>query len=77
LVDTPSETPPTLEGAEWLRSEGGRHEFVFNAETASIALLLAQVSAQTEARDVETHRAPIDGIIADIYERWQAEHAAQ
>jgi hypothetical protein len=32
---------------------------------------LAQATAQTHIVDVETHRAPIDDVIADIYERWQ------
>ncbi|MGH2350279.1 MAG: hypothetical protein ACRDJN_01525 [Chloroflexota bacterium] len=33
--------------------------------------LLAQASAQAEVLDAETHRLPIDDVIADIYEAWQ------
>jgi hypothetical protein len=36
----------------------------------NIAALLAQAAAQTTIVDVETHRAPIDDVIADIYEKW-------
>jgi len=33
--------------------------------------LLEQAAAQTQILDVETHRAPIDEVVADLYERWQ------
>jgi hypothetical protein len=36
-----------------------------------IAELLEQAAAQTQVLDVETHRPPIDEVIADIYEKWQ------
>ena len=28
-------------------------------------------ASQTQVLDVETHRAPIDEVIADIYRQWQ------
>jgi ABC-2 type transport system ATP-binding protein len=62
---------PRLEGARWVQSTGNRHEYVFDASQVSIAALLAQATAQSHLVDVETHRAPIDDVIADIYERWQ------
>ena len=34
--------------------------------------LLEQAAAQTEVLDVETHRAPIDDVVADLYEHWLA-----
>lgn len=69
LLETDDETAPTLQGAEWIQSEGNRHEYQFNAGLVSIAELLDQVRMQV--RDVETHRAAIDDVIADIYEKWQ------
>ena len=71
LIETGQEAAPTLHGAEFVRSEAGRHEYVFDASQVKIADLLAQASAQAEVLDVETHRAPIDDVIADIYEKWQ------
>lgn len=62
---------PVLDGATLTASEGGRHEYVFDAGRVRIADLLAQASTQTTILDVETHRAPIDDVIADIYESWQ------
>jgi ABC-2 type transport system ATP-binding protein len=75
LLDTDRLAPPVLKGAQWVSSEGMRHEFVFNGVESSISDLLEQASAQVSVLDVETHRAPIDEVIADIYEKWQ--HASR
>ena len=72
LVETPSETPPEIAGAKFVQSVGNRHEYLYDGGEVSIAELMEQVSAQTQVLDVETHRAPIDDVIADIYEKWQA-----
>jgi ABC-2 type transport system ATP-binding protein len=71
LLETPDVPAPTLNGAELIESSAGRHEYVFDAARVKIADLLDQASAQTTVLDVETHRAPIDDVIADIYETWQ------
>ena len=71
LLETGSTAAPVLEGAELVRSEEDRHEYVFDAAKVRIACLLEQAAAQAEVLDVETHRALIDDVIADIYERWQ------
>ncbi len=75
MLETPEGQPPALRGAELVKSEGGRHEYVFDASHVNIADLLEQAGAQTEVLDVETHRAPIDDVIADIYEKWQGRDA--
>jgi len=71
LIETPNGTAPVLHGAELMNSQPGRHEYVFDAAQVRIADLLEQASAQTQILDVETHRAPIDEVIADIYSRWR------
>ena len=71
-LETDSEIAPILKQAAWIKSEAGRHEYTFDAVETSIAVLLDQAAEQSEVRDVETHRAPIDDVIADIYEKWQA-----
>jgi ABC-2 type transport system ATP-binding protein len=63
--------PPVLAGAQHVGSENGRHEYVFDGTVVPIATLLARASATTEILDVETHRAPIDEVIATIFETWQ------
>jgi ABC-2 type transport system ATP-binding protein len=69
-IETTSETPPTLVGAELVRSERGRYEYAFDAERVRLSDLLEQASTQTEVLDVETHRPPIDDVVADLYEHW-------
>ena len=77
LLETDSSRPPALVGAEAVVSDGVRHEYVFDAAQVSLADLLAQASAQAQVLDVETHRPPIDDVIADVYQRWLDEgHAA-
>ncbi|HEU5098571.1 MAG TPA: ATP-binding cassette domain-containing protein [Roseiflexaceae bacterium] len=71
LLETPNGTPPSLSGAQLVKSEAGRHEYVFDASRIRIASLLEQAASQTQVLDVETHRAPIDEVIADIYKQWQ------
>ena len=73
LLETAGEAAPTLSGAEWLRSEGTRHEYRFDASRTGLTALLEEAATQARVVDVETHRAPIDEVIADIYETWQGE----
>ena len=70
--ETTAAIAPTIVGAELVTSEANRHEYIFDAGQFRIPDLLAQASTQTEILDVETHRVPIDDVIADIYEAWQA-----
>ena len=71
LLETSGGPAPALSGAELTSSADGRHEYVFDAAQVGLPALLAQAAAQTVIVDVETHRAPIDDVIADIYQRWQ------
>jgi ABC-2 type transport system ATP-binding protein len=71
LLETNSETAPALAGATLITSEANRHEYVFDAATTRIADLLEQAASQAQVLDVETHRAPIDEVIADIYRKWR------
>lgn len=68
LADAPA---PRLEGAEHRSSSGGRHEYVYDGTQVELTALLTAAAAQTEILDVETHRPPIDEVVADLYERWQ------
>ncbi len=72
VLETEHETPPELAGAECTGSEGFRHTFLFDATVTPITQLLEAAAAQTRVLDVETHRAPIDDVIADLYEKWLA-----
>jgi ABC-2 type transport system ATP-binding protein len=69
LLETDSTTAPRLDGAELLGSEETRHEYSFDATRVAIPKLLAQASGQAALIDVETHRAPIEDVVAEVYER--------
>ncbi len=73
IIETGTARAPELVAAELVQSETGRHEYKFDGAKASISDLLDQAAAQATVLDVETHRPPIDDVIAGIYEKWQAE----
>ena len=75
-LETASLEPPELTGAELIHSDPGRHEYAFDASSVKLSDLLNQASTQTEVLDVETHRAPIDQVVADLYEHWLAAPSA-
>ena len=70
-LQTRAEVALPLKGAELLSSAGGWHEYRFDAAATDIVGLLEEARAHTQILDVETHRAPIDEVIADIYAQWQ------
>jgi len=72
-IETATPDPPDIPGAELVRTDGGRHEYAFDAAQYQLADLLQQAQAQAEVLDVETHRAPIDEVVADLYEHWLAQ----
>ena len=74
-VANPEAAAPTLTGATFMSSSGPRHDYVFDAGQTSITTLLSEAATQASVVDVETHRAPIDDVIADIYERWKRDAA--
>jgi ABC-2 type transport system ATP-binding protein len=70
LLTEEDTSAPDLVGASLVSSEEGRHEYAFDAAHVPIATLLTQAGEQAPILDVETHRAPIDEVVADIYEQW-------
>jgi ABC-2 type transport system ATP-binding protein len=72
-LEIASAAPPVLSGADLIGGGGGRYEYAFDAGRVRLVDLLAEAAAQTEVLDVETHRPPIDDVIADIYEAWLRE----
>ncbi|MSR83032.1 MAG: ATP-binding cassette domain-containing protein [Candidatus Latescibacteria bacterium] len=62
---------PQLQGADLLGSEGGWHEYRFDAGQTEIVALLEQARTHAPILDVATHRAPIDEVIADLYQQWR------
>ena len=71
VLETDSAAAPALPGAAHLGSEGWRHEYAFDAAATPIARLLAAAAGCARVLDVETHRAPIEDVVADLYRDWR------
>jgi ABC-2 type transport system ATP-binding protein len=71
VLETDSPAAPALPGATHLGSEGRRHEYAFDATATPIPQLLAAAAVRARLVDVETHRAPIEDVIADLYRDWR------
>jgi ABC-2 type transport system ATP-binding protein len=71
VLETDSPAAPALPGATHLGSEGARHEYAFDATATPIPLLLAAAAERARLVDVETQRAPIEDVIADLYRDWR------
>jgi ABC-2 type transport system ATP-binding protein len=69
-LHTVGSAAPTLTGAQRTGGEGDHHEYVYDSAEVQLSHLLEQAAAQAQIVDVETHRAPIDELVADLYERW-------
>jgi ABC-2 type transport system ATP-binding protein len=67
VLETDSPAAPALPGATHVGSEGVRHQYAFDAIATPIPSLLAGAAAVANLVDVETHRAPIEDVIADLY----------
>jgi ABC-2 type transport system ATP-binding protein len=73
VLETDSVAAPALPGATHVGSEGVRHEYAFDAMATPIPSLLAAAATGAHLVDVETHRAPIEDVIADLYRDWRGE----
>lgn len=61
---------PELPGATMVDVEQGLYRFEYDAETVPIAELLRSIAEIPDVADVETGRAPIEAVIAELYESW-------
>ena len=73
VLETRSPAPLALAGATHLFSEGARHVYAFDAAATPIPRLLAEAATSAELLDVETHRAPIEDVVADLYRDWRSQ----
>ena len=67
---------PELPGAKLVSSAQGVHAYEFIGTETSAVEMLARVSALAEVQDVELGRAPIESVIAALYEKWKREQPA-
>lgn len=65
-----------LPGATLVSMEGGRYTYEYDAEKTPASALLRSVADVPGVSDVETSRAPIEAVIAELYARWEGSGGA-
>ena len=71
IVATDNETTLNLENAKLLSFENGIHEFEIDLATTPIKALMRILSDSEGVCDVEIKKAPIEQVIAKLYESWK------
>lgn len=61
---------PDIKGATLIDTEDGLYRYEYDAESTPIAELLRGIADVPDVSDVETGRAPIEAVIAELYESW-------
>lgn len=69
VLTTDAPEPPALASATWVSSEENVHEYAFDATAIPVPHMLAEVSTLPGVIDMETRKAPIEQVIAGLYER--------
>ncbi len=63
---------PRLEGCRLLGEEHGVFEFEADLSQISVSVLLERLSRTDGIRDVEIRKAPVEQVIAQLYESWRS-----
>ncbi|WP_339007807.1 ATP-binding cassette domain-containing protein [Fusobacterium varium] len=71
LIITSTGEAPALDEMEFTGSEDGKHSYKFDKEKIKINEIFKKLSQFTEIVDIEIIKAPIEDIIADLYNSWK------
>ena len=71
LIITSTGEAPVLDEMEFIGSEDGKHSYKFDKEKIKINDIFKKLSQYTEIVDIEIIKAPIQDIIADLYNSWK------
>ena len=61
---------PTIEGARLIGQENGGYLYEYDGGKLPVSALMHRLAQIEGVRDVETLRAPIESVIADLYQSW-------
>ncbi len=61
---------PVIEGAQLLEKENGGYIYQYQGAALPVSALMQRLAAIPGVTDVETARAPIESVIADLYKSW-------
>ncbi|MDD3242508.1 MAG: ATP-binding cassette domain-containing protein [Eubacteriales bacterium] len=71
LTLTCADPAPQVPGATLSHSEGERHTYLFDHQALSTSNLLQAIGQLPQVTDVELGRAPIEQVIAGLYQKWK------
>ncbi len=71
VVTMSNETIPDLRNSTLLSSQNGVHEFEIDLSNSSVKKLMKYLSEVDGIADVEIKKAPIEQVIARLYEQWK------
>lgn len=66
-IDGPA---PDIDGARLIEDEGGGYLYEYDGAAVPVSLLMQRLGQIPGVQDVETMRAPIESVIADLYKGW-------
>ncbi len=70
-VTAGSEVPFRFDCMEYVSSEANIHEYAFDGEATPIRTILAELSGTAGVQNVEIKKAPIEEVIAALYQSWK------
>jgi len=70
ILTTNTEDAPGFQSAKWVSSNENVHEYAFDAAEITIPQMLEEVSTMKDVIDMETRKAPIEKVIAGLYQQW-------
>ena len=70
-ITTSSPTPCRFQNLTHLSSRGNEHDYAYEPEKTSIRAILAEVSRDSDVCNVEIQKAPIEEVIASLYQSWK------
>lgn len=62
---------PKIDGATHIGDERGYQVYEYNAETTPTAVIMQRIGAIEGVREIETGRASIESVIAELYKSWR------
>jgi ABC-2 type transport system ATP-binding protein len=71
-ITTDSATPENIDMLRYISSEANTHEYEFDRSTVSVKEIFALLSNLDDISDFELNKAPLEQIIASLYQSWRS-----
>lgn len=70
-ITTSSSDPHIFQQLQHLSSNANQHDYAYDAERVPIQRILTEISKMEGVRNVEIQKAPIEEVIAALYQSWK------